>query len=60
MGRYGLPIAMVSHMMSAVPARLLGVGRRRGRIAEGYEAELVVLDADYRTKAVFSKGQKII
>ena len=55
-GRYGLPLATVSHMMSAVPARLLGLADKRGRIEKGLEAELVLLDASYKTVKVFSKA----
>jgi len=58
-GRYGLPLPMISRMMSAVPARLLGIADRRGTIAEGLAAELVVLDPQYRTQAVFSCGEII-
>lgn len=57
-GRYGLPLPMISHMLSAVPARLLGLGLKRGRIVEGYDAELTILDQNYKTKAVFIQGEK--
>ena len=54
-GRYGLPIETVSHMMSAVPARLLGLNKR-GKIEKGFDAELVLLDANYKTSKVFSRA----
>ncbi len=56
-GRYGLPLETVSYMMSAVPARLLGL-KKRGEIKCGYDAELVLLDQNYRTVAVFSEATR--
>ena len=53
-GRYGLPVETVSHMMSAVPARLLGLDRR-GKIEKGFDAELVLLDKSFKTVKVFSE-----
>ena len=54
-GRYGLPIETVSHMMSAVPARLLGLDRR-GKIENGFDSELVLLDQNYKTVKVFGEA----
>ena len=56
-GRYGLPLPTISHMMSAVPARLLGINNR-GKLEAGFEAELVLLDKNYKTVKVFSKGTR--
>ncbi len=55
-GRYGIPLETVSHMMSAVPARLLGLENKRGKIEKGFDAELVLLDEAYKTVRVFSKA----
>ena len=33
-------------------------GLKRGRIVEGYDAELTILDQNYKTKAVFIQGEK--
>lgn len=57
-GRYGLPLPTISHMMSAVPARMLGLDKR-GKLEGGYDAELTLLDENYRTTAVFSRGEKV-
>lgn len=52
-GKYGLPLCEVSYMMSAVPARLLGLSDT-GMIKRGYKAELILLDHNFKTKRVLS------
>ncbi len=42
----GIGIQTMSHWMSAAPAKLAGLERRKGRIAPGFDADIVVLDAD--------------
>lgn len=51
----GFGIVDVSHMMSAVPARIMGY-KDRGVIAEGLRADLVVMDAQLETTHVFLAG----
>ncbi|NED95624.1 N-acetylglucosamine-6-phosphate deacetylase [Phytoactinopolyspora alkaliphila] len=41
---------------STNPARLLGIGHRTGALAEGYDADIVLLDADLNVQAVMSRG----
>ena len=43
----GLPITRLVEWMSAAPARLAGLGRSKGRIAAGYDADLVFFDPDH-------------
>jgi allantoinase len=38
----GLPLERLAEWMSAAPARLLGLAHRKGRIAPGHDADLVV------------------
>ncbi len=44
--RRGLPLARLVEWMCAAPARLAGLGRRKGRLEKGYDADLVVFDPD--------------
>lgn len=58
-GRYGLKLTDVSRMMSHTPAKALGISDRLGSIAPGYDADLVLLDSDLYTDAVFRRGELI-
>jgi N-acetylglucosamine-6-phosphate deacetylase len=42
--------------VTAVPASVLGLGDRFGRLSAGFAADLVVLDADWRVRQVFCDG----
>jgi allantoinase len=42
----GLPLDLLAEWMSAAPARLVGLDRRKGRIAPGFDADLVFFDPD--------------
>ncbi|MCS6848507.1 MAG: N-acetylglucosamine-6-phosphate deacetylase [Anaerolineae bacterium] len=44
----GCSLAEASRMCSATPARAVGLDDRKGRIAPGYDADIVILDADLR------------
>jgi allantoinase len=41
-----LPLERLAYWMSAQPARLAGLHDRKGAIAAGYDADLVVFDPD--------------
>lgn len=58
-GNYGLDLVTVSRMMSATPAALLGL-TGRGQLRAGYHADIVLLDKDYRTNAVFIDGKRVV
>jgi allantoinase len=44
--RRGIPIERLAHWMSAAPAMLAGLDRRKGAIAVGRDADFVVVDPD--------------
>ncbi|MFC5908914.1 N-acetylglucosamine-6-phosphate deacetylase [Streptacidiphilus monticola] len=51
-----LPLAEVVRMLSANPARLLGIDDQVGSLAVGKRADLVVLDADWNVAGVMRGG----
>jgi dihydroorotase (multifunctional complex type) len=44
----GLPIERVVDLVSANPARIFGLGDRKGRVAVGYDADLAIVDLNAR------------
>ncbi|MFC5581391.1 N-acetylglucosamine-6-phosphate deacetylase [Rhodanobacter terrae] len=52
----GLPLDEAVRMASTYPAEFLGFGASHGRIAAGYQADLVVLDDDYRVQQSWIGG----
>jgi N-acetylglucosamine-6-phosphate deacetylase len=52
----GVTVEQAIAIASANPARLLGLSDRKGAIAVGYDADLVVLDADLRACSTMVAG----
>lgn len=52
----GLPLEAALHMASRAPAEFLGLGDALGRIAPGYRANLVRLDADLQVVTTWIDG----
>lgn len=52
----GLPLDEAVRMASTYPADFLGLGASHGRIAAGYQADLVMLDDDYRVQQSWIGG----
>jgi N-acetylglucosamine-6-phosphate deacetylase len=50
-------IVEAAGMASTVPATVAGAGDRKGRIAPGYDADLVALDDDLRVAATWVAGR---
>jgi N-acetylglucosamine-6-phosphate deacetylase len=53
----GLPLDEAVRMASTYPADFLGLGASHGRIAVGYRADLVVMDADCNVRQSWIAGQ---
>jgi N-acetylglucosamine-6-phosphate deacetylase len=51
----GIPLPDAIRMITATPAKIMNLSRK-GRIAWGMDADLVVFDEDIRIEQVFAKG----
>jgi N-acetylglucosamine-6-phosphate deacetylase len=56
----GRPLAEILPMLTLNPARLLGVTGRKGRLAKGADADIVILDKKLSVTHVFRKGKKVL
>jgi N-acetylglucosamine-6-phosphate deacetylase len=54
--RAGVPVQDAVRMVSATPARLLGMSEQVGELRSGLDADLVVLDETFARQAVMAKG----
>ncbi|MBZ5699756.1 MAG: N-acetylglucosamine-6-phosphate deacetylase [Acidobacteriia bacterium] len=52
----GVPLASALRMVTANPARQLGLGSRKGVLAAGADADLVFLDANLEISGVMTRG----
>lgn len=55
----GLPVEMVIPLATIQPAARLGIATRKGKIAVGYDADLVVTSPDLQLKQVFVRGEAV-
>jgi N-acetylglucosamine-6-phosphate deacetylase len=55
----GCTIPEASRMASTTPARLVGMGRRKGRLAPGYNADVTVLAPDLSVEGVWRRGERV-
>ncbi len=53
----GARVADALRMASEVPARILGLDDQKGRLKAGFDADLVLLDADLEVQATFVAGK---
>ncbi len=56
---FGVPIEQVIPMMTEVPAARLGMLKRKGRIAAGGDADLVVLSSEMSVERVLIRGSEL-
>ena len=55
----GRPLEEILPLLTENPARLIGVFDRKGSIAEGKDADLVLLDGENRVDAVYLRGRRL-
>jgi len=55
----GVPLAAAVQMASFNPARLLGIESRKGRLAPGADADIVLLDEGLNVSRVYARGLAI-
>jgi N-acetylglucosamine-6-phosphate deacetylase len=53
----GLSVTDVAHAASTTPARRLGLDRVTGSLRAGLAADIVLLDSDFRLRAVIARGE---
>jgi N-acetylglucosamine-6-phosphate deacetylase len=56
----GLPLPAVLPLATEVPARILGLADRKGKLAEGYDADVVVLSEKLAVERVFVRGCEML
>ncbi len=54
---FGIPLEEAVRMASLTPAEMLGVDDHKGKIAVGYDADLLLLDENLELKAVLIDGK---
>jgi N-acetylglucosamine-6-phosphate deacetylase len=54
----GVPVEEALRMASLYPAQFLRLDNELGRIAEGYRADLVLLDANFQVKSTWISGRR--
>ena len=55
-GGLGVPLVDAVRMVTVLPARRLGLAGKKGVIAAGADADMVVLNADLRIAGVMTRG----
>ncbi len=55
-----VPAAAAINACTINPARCLRVDDRKGRIAAGYDADIVILDRDYKVVQTYCRGKKAL
>ena len=55
----GLPLELVLPLATEVPARILSVGDRKGKLAPAYDADIVVLTDRFEIAATYLRGERL-
>ncbi|MCQ2456884.1 MAG: amidohydrolase family protein [Clostridia bacterium] len=56
----GVSLPDAVKMMTENPAREVGVLDRKGRVARGYDADLVLFDENINIRSVWCRGEKTV
>ena len=54
-----IPLADLWEMASATPARILRIDKRKGHVAPGYDADILLVDQKLGVVAVYAGGEKV-
>ena len=54
-----IPLPDACRMVSETPARIMGIYHRKGSLQKGKDADVLILDADLKLRAVFAMGQLV-
>jgi beta-aspartyl-dipeptidase (metallo-type) len=55
-----MDFATALSLLSSNVARVLGLEKRKGRLAVGFDADITLIDADLKPTAVFARGKRIM
>lgn len=58
--RADVPLADCARMMSETPARILGIADKKGRLAPGLDADVVLLNEDLSVYRVYCMGKPVL
>ncbi|HKH49124.1 MAG TPA: amidohydrolase family protein, partial [Thermoanaerobaculia bacterium] len=54
-----VPLEVVLPLATEVPARILGIADRKGKLANGYDADVVILSPQLAAERVFVRGGEL-
>ena len=57
--KIGYPMHVAFRMATLTPARIIGMGRSKGSLEYGKDADIIVVDDDINVKAAYVKGKKL-
>jgi len=56
--KLGIPSEDVIAMLTETPAREIGVDSYKGKLQKGYDADINILDSEFKVKTTFMKGKE--
>lgn len=58
--REGFPLEEILKLVTSNPAKRAGIDQNKGSLEEGKDADLLVIDGDFKIETVMAKGQVMI